>query len=132
MNIVWKNKVAIGIAALALTGSIILGAPAEAANKTLSDGTSVTATTEAVRVTQHGKGSYFGTLQWPSVANATEYRIYKTGSIRPRWRLFYITSAQVTSKVVSDKPAAIAIYKLFALVNSREVFMGEFIYIPRR
>jgi len=132
MKTVWKKKLAIGIAALALSGSVVLGVPAEATNRTLSSETNVSASTEVVRVTQQGKGSYFGLLEWPSVASATEYRIYKTGSIRPRWRLFYITPPQVTSKIVSDKPTAVAIYRLFALVNSREVFMGEFVYIPRR
>jgi len=132
MKTTWMYKVAIGVATLALSGSVMLGLPAEATNKTTSNATSATATTEVVRVTQQGKGSYFGLLQWPSVANATEYRIYKTGSIRPKWRLFYITAPSVTSKIVSDKPAAIAIYRLYALVNSREVFMGEVVYIPRR
>lgn len=132
MKTLWRNKVAIGVAALALTGSVMLGAPAEATNKPASNGTSVSSTSQVVRVTQQGKGSYFGLLEWPFVASATEYRIYKTGSIRPRWRLFYITPPSVTSKIVSDKPAAVAIYRLFAVVNSKEVFMGEVVYIPRR
>jgi hypothetical protein len=132
MKTLWINKVAIGVVTLALSGSVMLGAPAQANNKALSNGTSVSATSEVVRVTQQGKGSYFGLLQWPSVANATEYRIYKTGSIRPSWRLFHIAPARVTSRIVSDRPAVVAIYRLFALVNSREVFMGEVVYIPKR
>lgn len=132
MKTTWIYKVAIGVATLALSGSVMLGAPAQATNKATSNQTSVSATSEVVRVTQQGRGSYFGNLEWPAVVGATEYRIYKTGSIRPKWRLFYITPPSVTSKIVSDKPAVVAIYRLFALVNSREVFMGEVVYIPKR
>ena len=38
--------------------------------------------------------------------------------------------ARVTSRTVADKPGAIAIYRVVALVNNREKDLGEFIYRP--
>jgi len=83
-----------------------------------------------VRVYQEAPGSYFGTLEWSSMPGATEYRIYKTGTIRPSWRLFYVYPTSITNITISDKPGAIAIYKLVAVVNSQEVLIGEAIYRP--
>lgn len=83
-----------------------------------------------VQVSQEAPGSYFGTLQWSAMSEATEYRIYKTGSIRPSWRLFYVYPTYITNITISDKPGAIAIYKLVAVVNSQEVLIGEAIYRP--
>lgn len=131
MKPLWKNKVAIWLTALALSFSVVLGAPAEANNKPTSQSASAS-TAQVVRITQQGVGSYFATLEWPIVPRATEYRIYKTGSIRPKWRLFYIAPSVANKMIVSDKPGAIAIYRLSALVNSREVPMGEVVYFPKR
>jgi hypothetical protein len=83
-----------------------------------------------VQVSQEAPGSYFGTLEWSSMPGATEYRIYKTGSIRPSWRLFYVYPTYITNITISDKPGAIALYKLVAVVNSQEVLIGEAIYRP--
>lgn len=131
MKPLWKNKVAIGLTALALSCSVVLGAPAEATSRAALQNTS-TSTTEVLQITQWGAGSYFATLEWPIVPGATQYLIYKTGSIRPKWRLFYITPSTVNSKTVSDKPGAIAIYRLAALVNSKEVPIGRVTYLPTR
>jgi hypothetical protein len=87
---------------------------------------------DTVRVTQQGPGSLFALLEWPAVAGATEYRIFKTGSIRPKWRLFWITPSSLTQHTISDKPRSIAIYRVVALVNNREKDLGEFIYRPLR
>ena len=85
-----------------------------------------------VNVTQVLPGIGIGeaVLQWSLVNGGTEYRIYKTGSIRPRWRLFYIYPPSVSSITIFDKPGSIAIYKIMALVNGREKFVGEVTYIP--
>jgi hypothetical protein len=83
-----------------------------------------------VEVFQEAPGSYFGTLEWSSVPGATEYRIYKTGTIRPTWRLFYVYPTSITSITISDMPGAIAIYKLIAVVNNKEVLIGEATYRP--
>lgn len=69
-------------------------------------------------------------LQWFTISGGTEYRIYKTGTIRPTWRLFYVYPPSITSITVFDKPGAIAIYKIMAVVNSKEIFLGEAIYEP--
>ena len=69
-------------------------------------------------------------LQWFTISGGTEYRIYKTGTIRPTWRLFYVYPPSITSITVFDKPGAIAIYKIMAVVNGKEVFLGEAIYEP--
>lgn len=93
-------------------------------NEALSVGT--------VNVTQVLPGIGIGeaVLQWSLVNGGTEYRIYKTGTIRPSWRLFYIYPPSVSSITIFDKPGSIAIYKIMALVNGRETFVGEAIYRP--
>jgi hypothetical protein len=86
-----------------------------------------------VWVTQEGgPGSVFGLLEWTPIAGATSYRIHKTGSIRPYWRLFWVMPGEYTSFKVSDKPGAIAVYRVTAVVNSREVLVGRFNYKPLR
>jgi hypothetical protein len=93
-------------------------------NEALSVGT--------VNVTQVLPGIGIGeaVLQWSLVNGGTDYRIYKTGSIRPRWRLFYVYPPSVTSITIFDQPGSIAIYKIMAVVNGKEKFVGEVIYRP--
>ena len=69
-------------------------------------------------------------LQWSSIPGISEYRIYKTGTIRPTWRLFYVYPPSITSITIFDQPGSIAIYKIMPVINSKEVFMGEAIYEP--
>jgi hypothetical protein len=85
-----------------------------------------------VSVTQVLPGIGIGeaVLQWSLVNGGTDYRIYKTGSIRPRWRLFYVYPPSVTSITIFDQPGSIAIYKIMAVVNGKEKFVGEVIYRP--
>lgn len=130
---VQNSKFFAGVAVAALCWSVLLGVPASAGGSSAPVASPSSETSSrGVWVTQQGRGSHFATLQWSAVAAATEYRIYKTGSIRPRWRLFYFTSPAVTSKLVSDRPGAIAIYRVTAMVNYREVLIGRFTYFPRR
>jgi len=77
-----------------------------------------------------GNGTGEAVLQWSFTPRATEYRIYKTGTIRPSWRLFYVYPPTVTSITIFDKPGAIAIYKIMVVVNSEETFLGEVTYRP--
>jgi hypothetical protein len=77
-----------------------------------------------------GDGIGEAVLQWSSIPGATEYRIYKTGTIRPSWRLFYVYPPSITSITIFDQPGSIAIYKIMPVINSKEVFMGEAIYEP--
>lgn len=83
-----------------------------------------------VTVTQNGEGSFFGRLSWTSVEGASQYQIYKTGSIRPSWRLFWTSSSSATYRNISDKPGEIAIYRVVALVDGKEVLLGEVVYQP--
>lgn len=83
-----------------------------------------------VTVTQNEAGSLFGKVQWTSVEGATEYRIYKTGSIRPSWRLFWVSNSNATYRNVSDAIGAIAIYRVMAVVDGAEVLVGEDRYQP--
>jgi hypothetical protein len=69
-------------------------------------------------------------LQWSSIPGATEYRIFKTGTIRPSWRLFYVYPSSITSITIFDKPGAIAIYKIMVVVDSKETLLGEVVYKP--
>jgi hypothetical protein len=85
-----------------------------------------------VDVSQVAPGDGIGeaVLQWSSIPGATEYRIYKTGTIRPSWRLFYIYPSSITSITIFDQPGSIAIYKIMAVVNFKENLIGEAIYEP--
>jgi hypothetical protein len=87
---------------------------------------------QSVSVAQWRPGSLLATLQWAPRVDAMSYRIYKTGSIRPKWRLFAVMPAAAASRTVADRPGAIAIYRVVAVVNSREVLVGEVIYQPVR
>lgn len=131
-----KSNVLAVSAAIAVGLSLLIATPAEACkdpHPTPSPSASAAASTlDTVRVTQQGPGSFFGLLEWPAVTGATEYRIFKTGSIRPRWRLFWIAPGSLTKHTVSDKPRAIAIYRVVALVKNKEIDLGEFTYIPVR
>ena len=90
---------------------------------------SVVGTVKVSRVLP-GDGIGEAILQWSSIPGATEYRIYKTGTIRPSWRLFYVYPPSITSITIFDQPGSIAIYKIMPVINSKEVFMGEAIYEP--
>ena len=72
------------------------------------------------------------TLSWTPALEATSYRIYKTGTIRPTWRLFAIMPAAASSRTVADRPGAIAVYRVMAVIKFREVLVGEVIYQPVR
>ena len=131
-----KISKAIGLAVTAVLLSAVLGTSASGV-VTSSPGinkSSTVSVSQPVRVTQFSPGtsSGAGLLEWLPVAGATEYRIYKTGSIRPSWRLFAITPKTVTNRKIADKPGAIAIYKVTALVNYKEVLVGSFTYSPKR
>jgi len=83
-----------------------------------------------VMVTQESPGSYFATLKWEPLEGARDYRVYKTGSIRPGWRLFWSTNSDLISRTISDKPGSISIYRVVAVFGSREIELGSFEYIP--
>lgn len=85
-----------------------------------------------VSVSQVTPGTGIGeaVLQWSSIPGATEYRIFKTGTIRPSWRLFYVYPSSITSITIFDQPGSIAIYKIMVVVNSKETFLGEVTYRP--
>ena len=131
-----KSKVLAASAALAVGLSLLTASPAEACEQPhptpSPTAEAAVSTTDIVRVTQLTPGSPFALLEWPAVTGATSYRVFKTGTIRPRWRLFAMLPARVTSRTVADKPGAIAIYRVVALVNNRETHLGEFIYRPLR
>lgn len=127
------NKLTAGLAAIALSLSIGLVSPAEATSRyQVQQSASVSVSTPVVVTQTGGAGSHFGLLQWNPIVGATEYRIHKTGSIRPTWRLFFVAPASMTALQVSDKPGAIAVYRVTAIVNSREVLVGRFNYRPTR
>lgn len=131
-----KSKVLAVSAAIAVGLSLFIATPADACEDPhpapSSSASAAPSALATVRVTQQGTGSFFGLLEWPAVTGATEYRIFKTGSIRPRWRLFWVAPSSVTMKTISDKPGAIAIYRVVALVKNKEIDLGEFTYIPVR
>jgi len=77
-----------------------------------------------------GNGTGEAVLQWSSIPGISEYRIYKTGTIRPSWRLFYVYPPSITSITIFDQPGAIAIYKIMVVVNSEETLLGEVTYRP--
>jgi len=77
-----------------------------------------------------GTGIGEAVLQWSSIPGATEYRIFKTGTIRPSWRLFYIYPSSITSITIFDQPGSIAIYKIMVVVDFKETFLGEVTYRP--
>lgn len=77
-----------------------------------------------------GTGIGEAVLQWSSIPGATEYRIFKTGTIRPSWRLFYIYPSSVTSITIFDQPGSIAIYKIMVVINYEETLLGEVTYRP--
>lgn len=86
--------------------------------------------TTGISVMQQALGSSFGLLQWPAVAGASGYKIYKTGSLRPAWRQ-YATTRTATQKNIVDKPGEVAIYRIVAIVNGSEVEIGSITYNPR-
>lgn len=87
---------------------------------------------EPVSAIQAGAGSFFGTLNWNSVPGASSYLIYKTGSIRPGWRQFASVPNGTNAMSISDKPGAIAVYRIVAIVNGSEVEIGTVKYFPSR
>lgn len=88
---------------------------------------------EPVSVVQRMAGSSLGTLSWPTVQGASSYKIYKTGSIRPKWRLWFtVASGSRSYKTIIDKPGSIAVYRIVAVVNSKEVEVGRIKYVPSR
>lgn len=84
----------------------------------------------SVTVTQWEPGKGFASLEWSPVEGASSYRIYKTGSIRPGWRLYWTTDENGYIKTVSDAIGAIAIYRVTAVVGGSEVELGEVQYEP--
>lgn len=129
---IWKTLTVLGLATLALSSSVALVAPAQAASGVNLLASAVATSSDAVKISQQAAGSSRAKLEWVPVTNATEYRIYKTGSIRPAWRLFAISPAGATSRTVVDAPGAVAIYRVMAVVNSKELLIGRVNYIPTR
>jgi len=85
-----------------------------------------------VTVSQVDAGSYDGILEWSTVDGASQYRIYKTSSLRPGWRLFWVEDQGWNYHTVVDKPGSIAIYKVIAVVGSEEIELGKFKYTPTK
>lgn len=85
----------------------------------------------SVEVVQRSVGSNVGLLRWSEVTDAEGYKVYKTGSIRPGWRLYWVAESTWFEKTVVDKVGAIAIYRVVALVGSKEVEVGTFEYMPK-
>lgn len=83
-----------------------------------------------VKVTQVGAGSYDGLLEWTLVDGAEQYRIYKTSSIRPGWRLYWVEDGPWNYQTIVDKPGTIAIYRVSAVIGGKEIVVGEFKYEP--
>jgi len=129
-------KVFAAAGAVAIGLSLLTAAPAYACEQPHTSPTSSTSTrvsaVDIVRVTQQSPGSLFGLLEWPVAAGATQYMVYKTGSIRPYWRLFFVAPESMNSLQIMDKPGAIAVYRVVAIIGSREVNLGRFNYRPQR
>lgn len=85
----------------------------------------------SVEVIQESVGSNVGLLRWSEVPDAQGYKVYKTGSIRPGWRLHWVAESTWFERTVVDKVGSIAIYRVVALVGSREVEVGTFEYMPK-
>lgn len=127
------NRLTAGLAAIALSLSLGVISPAEATTRVVPTQISTPVPVGSVWVTQTGgPGSVFGLLEWTPIAGATKYTIQKTGTIRPQWRLFWVTPANMTALEVVDQPGAIAVYRVWATVNGREVLVGRFNYRPKR
>lgn len=128
-----KKTALSSIVALSLILASPYAAPAAVFQK---DPTSVKSSAEvlsqAVSISQWRPGSLLATLQWTPAPEASSYRIYKTGSIRPKWRLFAIMPAASAGRTVADRPGAIAIYRVMAVIDAKEVLVGEVIYQPVR
>lgn len=132
MNTTKPRKLLAGLASIALSFSLGVISPAQAATTT-APVTSTTTSSPSVWVTQiGGPGSLFGLLEWKPVSGASKYLIHKTGTIRPYWRLFWVTPASITSMEVTDLPGAIAVYRITAVVNGKEVVLGRFNYRPKK
>jgi hypothetical protein len=132
MSISLRTKKAVSLlAALTLLSTAYI-APAAGSSRWPS-AQSDTAAVGSVQVTQIAPGttSGRGLLEWPAVAGATEYRIYKTGTIRPTWRLVFVVVGTANSRKVVDKIGATAMYRVTALVSSRETPVGSFVYSPK-
>jgi subtilisin family serine protease len=84
-----------------------------------------------VMVYQNGAGSYFGTLKWQPLETSSGYRVYKTGSVRPQWRLFRLIN-RATQITISDKPGVVALYRVVAVTSAGEVDLGTIRYSPTK
>lgn len=127
------KKFIAGLASIALSFSLGVISPAQAATTATPLTNTTTATSPTVWVTQvGGPGSLFGLLEWKAVSGASKYLIHKTGTIRPYWRLFWVTPATMTSMKVTDLPGAIAVYRITAVVDGKEVVLGRFNYRPKK
>jgi hypothetical protein len=113
-------------------GGPALASPLGSVPTSESSSSQVSQLAPSVFVTQGGRGSFFGSLEWTAVADASSYMIYKTGSIRPSWRKFRSVGPSITKTTIVDKPGSIAIYKVVAIVGGSEVLIGTFKYFPSR
>jgi hypothetical protein len=118
---------------LAVSLSLGLISPASASTSVHTTSAAAPSSVANLEVVQlGGRGSFFGQLRWNQVESATQYRIYKTGTIRPQWRLFAYVSPAASRWTVSDKPGVVAVYRVMALVKNREVLVGQVYYFPAR
>lgn len=83
-----------------------------------------------VIVIQSEPGSNVGTLKWPRIEGSDGYRVYKTTSLKPGWRLHWVAQEDWFERTIVDKVGSTAIYKVFALVGGKEVEVGRFQYEP--
>lgn len=82
-----------------------------------------------VKVTQLEAGSMFATIEWSAVPEAQEYLIYRTGKIRPGWRVLWSVDNLTTSQLIAEEPGSLSIYKVIAIIDSKEVEIAEYRYL---
>lgn len=85
-----------------------------------------------VIVTQREPGSIFATIEWSTYPEADKYLIYRTGQIKPGWRVLWDVDNLTTSQLIAEEPGYISIYRIVALVGTEEIEIGEFKYRPAK
>lgn len=84
-----------------------------------------------VSVIEVEDGPMFGMLSWSRVAGSDGYRVYRTSPERPSWKVYgaFTSSSKVQMLIVTDV-GKIARYRVVAIIDSKEVEVGEITHSP--
>lgn len=76
-------------------------------------------------------GPMFGLLSWSQISSSSGYKIYRTSPERPTWKVYgAFTNNLKTEMLIVTDVGKFARYRVVAIVDSKEIEIGEITHAP--